>query len=135
MPPETIAKPRSISAVGQRLGVLHHLPGVGLEVVGQRLAEGHRLGGDHVLERAALGAGEHRLVDRLGVLGGAEDEPGARAAQRLVRGAGDDLRVRHRRRIDPAGHQPGEVRHVHQEERRPTSSAMERNAAKSMIRA
>ena len=34
-----------------------------------------------------------------------------------MRGAGDDLRVRHGRRMDPAGHQPGEVRHVHQEER------------------
>ena len=67
--------------------------------------------------RTALGAGEHRLVDGLGVLHGAEDQPGAGTPQRLVRRAGDHLRVRHRRRIDAARHQPGEVGHVHQEER------------------
>ena len=112
-----MAKPRSIRAVGQRLRVLHHLPGVGLEVVGQRFTEGHRLGRDDVLQRTALGAGEHRLVDRLGVLDGAENEAGARAAQRLVGRTGDHLRMRNRRGVDPAGNQPGEVRHVHQEER------------------
>ena len=65
----------------------------------ERLAERHRLGGDHVLERSALRAGEDRLVDRLGVLGLAEDESAARAAQRLVRGGRDDVGVRHRRRM------------------------------------
>ena len=46
---------------GQSLGVLHHLAGVDLEVVGQRLAECHRLGRDDVLQRTALGAGNTDL--------------------------------------------------------------------------
>ena len=65
--------------VGQGLRVLHDPAGVGLEVGGERLTEGDRLGRDHVLERAALGAGKHRLVDGLGVLGGGEDQTGPRA--------------------------------------------------------
>ena len=41
-----------------------------------------------------------------------EDEAGARAADRLVHGGGDDVRVRHRGRVQARGHQSGEVRHV-----------------------
>ena len=40
--------------------------------------------------------GENGLVDRLGVLLLAEDEAAARAAQRLVRGGGDEVGVGHR---------------------------------------
>ena len=39
---------------------------------------------------------------------------GARSAQSFVRGGGDDVRVRHRRRMHASGDQSGEVRHVHQ---------------------
>ena len=111
-----MANPRSISAVGERLGVLDHAPGVDLELVGQRFAERHRLGCDHMHERPALGPRKDRLVDRLGVLGDAEDEAGSRATQCLVRRTGDDLRVRHRRRMYAAGDETREVRHVHQED-------------------
>ena len=48
--------------------------------------EGHGLGGDDVLERTTLQAGEDDLVDLFGELLAAEDEPAPRAAQRLVRG-------------------------------------------------
>ena len=50
---------------GERLGVVDHLAGVGLEVGAQRLAERDRLGGDDVHQRTALDAGEHRGVDPL----------------------------------------------------------------------
>ena len=42
----------------------------------------------------------------------AEDHAGARSAQRLVRGRGDEIGVRHRARMLPGGHQAGDVRHV-----------------------
>ena len=72
----------------------------------QRLAEAHRLGGNDVHQRAALHSREHDFVDRLCVLGLGEDQAGARTAQRLVRGGGDDLRVRHRRRMRSAATSP-----------------------------
>ena len=47
----------------------------------------------------------------------AQDHAGARSAQSLVRGRGDDVRVRHRRRMHASRDQSGEVRHVDQVER------------------
>ena len=41
-----------------------------------------------------------------------EDQAAARAAQRLVRGRGDDMGVRERARMRAAGHEAGEMRHV-----------------------
>ena len=66
--------------LAQRLGVLDHGARVGLELGLQRLAEGHRLGGDDVHQRPALHAREHGRVDLLGqrlVVG--EDHGAARA--------------------------------------------------------
>ena len=79
-----------------------------------RQLERHRLGGDHVLQRAALLAGEDRGVDLLGDAGVVgQDDPAARAAERLVRGGGDDVGVRHRVGVQPGRDQAGEVGHVH----------------------
>ena len=78
-----MSKPLRLQRLGQRLGVLDHVLGVDLEVRPQRLAEGDRLGGDDMHQRAALQAGEDRRVDLLGdrlVVG--EDHAAARAAQR-----------------------------------------------------
>src|SRR5579883_3166266 len=82
----------------------------------QRLAEGDRLGGDGVHERPALEAGEDGAVDAgadLRIL--ADDHAAARAAQGLVRRRRHDMGVRQRARIDAAGDEPGEMRHVHHE--------------------
>ena len=79
--------------------------------------EGHRLGGDDVLERAALDAGEDLAVDRLGVRLAAEDQAAARAAQGLVGGGGDDVGVRHRGGVQPGRDQAGDVGHVHHQGR------------------
>src|SRR5206468_674218 len=68
--------------VRQGLGVPDDLLGVPLELRPQRLAEGDRLGGDDVHQRAALAAGEDTAVDRLGeglVVG--QDQAAARAAE------------------------------------------------------
>ena len=101
----------SVSA--SALGVLDDVLRVDLEVGAQRLAEGDRLGGDHMHQRPALQAREDRRVDLLGdVLVVGEDQAAARPAQRLVRRRGDDMGVRDRRGMDAAGDQPGEMRHV-----------------------
>ena len=53
-------------------------------------------------------------VDLLGQVGvAAEDEAAARAGEGLVHGAGDDIRVRDRARVQAGGDQAGEVGHVH----------------------
>ena len=79
--------------------------------------EGHRLGGDDVLQRAALLAREDRRVHLLRVLLLAEDDPRARATEGLVDRGGDHVGVRHRRRVEVRGDQAREVRHVDHEQR------------------
>jgi hypothetical protein len=65
-------------------------------------------------QRAALQPGENRRVEFLGQrLVVPQHQPAARAAQRLVRGGGGDMRVRHRRGMHAAGDEAGEMRHVH----------------------
>ena len=99
--------------LGERLRVPDDLRRVVGELRAQRLAEGDRLGGDHVHQRAALQAGEDRRVDLLRdrlVVG--QDHAAARAAQRLVRGRGDDVGVRSGFGCCAAGDQAGEMRHV-----------------------
>jgi len=96
----------------KRLGVADDLRGVGLEVGAQRFAKGHGLGGDDMHEWTALLTWEDGLVN-----GGSEtlpgkDQAGARPAQRLVRGGSGDMRMGHRRGMDSACHQAGDVRHV-----------------------
>ena len=109
------------AAFGQRLGehgaVLHDLPLQLVELLALGDAQAHGLGGDDVHERAALHAGEDGPVDRLGVLGAAHDDAGARAGERLVRGAGDDVAVRHRVGVHAGGDEPGDVGDVGHEQR------------------
>src|SRR5918996_13331 len=103
--------------VRERIGVRADLLLVGAEGLRRRDLEARRLRSDDVQERPALHPREDGLVDRLGVLLRAEDEPGARAGERLVRRRGDEVAVRHGVRVQPGGDKPGEVRHVAEEER------------------
>jgi hypothetical protein len=69
-----------------------------------------------VHQRPALQAGEDGRIDRLFVLGLHQDDAAARTAQRLVRGRGHDIGVRHRVRVETGGNQTGVVRHVDHED-------------------
>ena len=94
----------ALQLLGERAGVLHDVLRVDLEVGAKRLAEGDRLRGDHMHQRPALQAGEDRGVDLLRhLLVVGEDQAAARAAQRLVRRRGHDMRMRDRRRMRAAG--------------------------------
>ena len=105
-----------LQRLGHRLGVLDHLLLVRLEPGAERFLERHRLGGDHVHQRAALQAGEDGAVDGLLVLGLHQDDAAARAAQALVRGGGDHVGVGHRVGVHAGGDQAGVVRHVDHED-------------------
>ncbi len=63
----------------------------------------------------------------------AEDEPAARAAERLVRRGGDEVGVRHRVRVQLRRDEPGDVGHVHHEQRADLL-AISANFAKSITR-
>ncbi len=106
------AEPALDQPLRERLRVVEDALLVLLELRPQRLAEGDRLGGDDVLERPALDAGEDVRVHRLGVLLLAQDQPGAGPAQRLVGGGGDRVGERHRAGVEADGHQAGDVRDV-----------------------
>ena len=101
--------------VGQGGGVGHDLRGVPAELRLRRLGEGHRLGRDDVLERAALQAREHRAVDLLGQLLPAQDGAAPRAAQRLVGGERDHVGHADRARVGAAGDEAGRVGGVEHE--------------------
>ena len=101
-----------LQRLGEHGGIFDHLLLIGAEGRLQRLAEADRLAGDDVHERAALRTGEDGAVDLFGKLVPAEDDRAARAAQRLVRRAGDDIGIRHRARVHARGDEAADVRHV-----------------------
>src|SRR6185437_16369032 len=81
---------------GERLCICDDLRAVGPERKVQSFLERNRLRGYDVFQRTTLGSREHGLVYRLRVLGLAQNETAARAAQRLVRGGSDGVSVRNR---------------------------------------
>ena len=104
--------------VGHRCAVLHHGVDVRLEFGLKSLAQCNGLACNHVHERAALAAREHRGVDFLReslVIG--ENEAAARAAQGLMRGSGHDVGIRHGRRMRARSDEAGDVGHVDHQKR------------------
>ena len=101
----------------QCAGVLHDLLRVVLELGLHRLVERNGFAGDDVLERAALPAWENSLVDGSAVLRLAENAAAARAAQGLVRGEGDDVRVWNWVGVRATCNETGQVRSVEHEHR------------------
>ena len=101
----------------------HDLLLVGFELRLQRFLEGHRLGGNHMLQRATLNTGENRRIDLLFDLSRntstrlAEDDAATRAAQGLVRGGSHHIGKRQRAWVHACCDQTGHMRHVHQEVR------------------
>ena len=109
-------KPCVHQALRQGARVGHHLLLVLHEFRLHGFQEADRLGRHHVHQRSALHAGEDRLVDGRAEFLLRQDDAGARTAQRLVRGGGDDVGVLAGVGMQARGHQSGDVRHVHQED-------------------
>src|SRR5829696_9249850 len=102
--------------VRERVRIGAHLALVILERLGGRDPEAGRLRGNRVLQRPALHPGEDGSVDGLCVLLAAEDEPGARPGERLVRRRSDEVAVLDRVRRQTGGDEPGEMGHVAEEQ-------------------
>ena len=101
-------------ALSQSLGVGHHLLLIHLKLRLQSLTQSDRFGSDDVHQRTALGAGEDGRVDLLGqILIIGQDHTASRSPQGLVGGGGHHMRIRHRRGVQPCGHQAGNVSHIH----------------------
>ena len=97
---------------GQRPGVVDDVPAILLELRLERLAEGHSLAGDHMHQRAALRAGKHGTVERLGVFRATHGDAAPRTAEGLMGGAGNEVGDRHGIVVDARGDEPGVVGHV-----------------------
>ena len=122
-------------AFGKRFSVFYGLLGVGLKLRLQRFAEAHGFCGDNVHQRAALRAGENGFVDLpLPYSSLAEDHAAARAAQRFVRGCGDNVGIRHRGRVQPRGDKTRDVRHIHHQIRADLHRQSRGIASKSITR-
>ncbi len=98
------------------MGVGHNLPLVVLELRLQGFLEGHRLGGDHMHERAPLHTWEDGFVNGLGVLFGGEDHASPWSPQGLVGCGGNEIRIGNRAGMHPRGHETRNVGHVHHEQ-------------------
>ena len=127
--------PRAQAGKGlcQDTGVGHRPALVLAEALLRRQLERDGLAGDDVHERTTLDAREDRLVDgsaeeslesrevgRVQLrrqLASREDEPAARAAQRLVRGGRDDVGMREGTGVEARRHESGDVGHVHEQDR------------------
>ena len=96
----------------ERAGVFDDLLRIRLKVWPEGLAERDRLARDHVHEWATLLAGKHRAVEHLRVLGPAHRDAASRAAERLVRGARDEVGDGHGVVMDAGGDEPGVMGHV-----------------------
>ena len=101
-----------LHGLAHRLTVLHDLRGVRLHLRLHPFTEADGLGRNDVLERTALHAREDGGVERLGVLRLAQNETAARSAKRLVRGRGDEIRVRNGRFMRAARDKAGDMRHI-----------------------
>jgi hypothetical protein len=94
------------------LRIRDDLPDVLLERRLKRFPERGGLRGHDVNQGSALKARKHDAVEILRVLGLAQDEPGPRTAERLVRRRRDEIAVRDGARVVPGRHEPGDVGHV-----------------------
>ena len=102
-------------AAAERLGIVQDVLLINTEIVAQRFLKADRLRRDHMHQRAALGAGEDRLVE-VPLLRGfliAEDHAASGPAQGLVGGGGHHVRVGNRAGMKPRSHQAGDMGHIH----------------------
>ena len=109
-------RPTLHDGLGQHGGVFHDLLLISLELGLEGLAQRHRLGGNDVLQRTALGAGEDGGVELFGdVRVVAQQHPAPGAPEGLVGGGGHHIGVGNGGGVAAGGHQPGDVGHVHEQ--------------------
>ena len=105
---------------GERFGVDHYLSLIFAELRLERFMKTNGFRSDNVHQWAALHAGENGGIDLLGEFLFAHNDAATRTAQTFMCRGGDKMRVRNRAWMLAARNEPGDVRHVdEQESRRP----------------
>ena len=102
--------------IRQGSGVFHRPPGVIPECRLHSLSKAHGLPCDDMQQRAALHTGEHGAVNSLGPLRFGQDHTAPGATESLVGGCGHHVGIGHRALMLSAGHQPGNVGHIHHQQ-------------------
>ena len=97
---------------GECFRIHHDLPLIIAELWLERLMKTNSFGCDHMHERTALHPGEYHRIDFLRAILPAHHNAAARTAQTLMRRRGDEVSIRNWTWMLPAGHQPGNMRHV-----------------------
>ena len=100
-------------AVSEGVGIADDLGLIFFEGGLECFAKADCLTGDDMHQRAALGAGEDRLVDCLGEAFTAEDHTASGTAEGLVCSGGDDVRIGNRVGMQSGCDQTGDMRHIH----------------------
>ena len=95
------------------LCVPDHIMGIGFKLRLHGFPQADCLCCDHMLERAALGAGEHSGVQLFGIRFTGQDQAAPRATEGLMGGGCDNIRIGHRTHMGAARNQTGNVGHVH----------------------
>src|SRR5690348_14898178 len=99
---------------GEYFSVLDDRFSVAFEARLQRLMQSDRLGGNDMHQGPALQCRKNSRIDlSRDLLVTGEDQPASWPTQRLVRSGSDDMSVPQWARIDAAGYEPREMRHVH----------------------
>src|SRR6266581_3810735 len=104
-------------ACSERSCIDHHLALIIAKLRLQSFVETYRFGSDHVHEGSALNARKNGGVNLFGEFFFAHDDAAARSAQTFVCRGGDKLRMRNWAGMLTAGHKPGDVRHVDEQNR------------------
>ena len=118
VPPVTRSKPRASSASASALAFLTTIFRVDPEFRLRRFAQADGLAGNDVHQRPALRAGEDGAVQFFGkFLVSREDHAAARAAQRLMRGGGDDVGIGNGAHVLAACDKARDMRHIDHEKR------------------
>ena len=99
----------------QCLGILKDTTLIILEFGLKRFPQGHRLGGDDMLQRPALRAGENGGINLLGKLLFAQDHTAPGAPKRLMGRGAHHIGIGHGRGVEARGDQPRNMGHVHKE--------------------
>ena len=98
-------------------GIFHRPPGIVPECRLHSLPEAHRLPGDHMQQRSALHTGKYGAVYSPAPLLLGQDHAAPGPPERLVGSGSHHIGVGHGTLMLPSRHQPGNVSHIHQQQR------------------
>ena len=100
-------------SIGQNLGIGHNIMGVGFEVIAHGFLQANCLSCNHMLQRAALSAGENTGVQFLGKLLTGQDQAATGATKGLMGRSCDNVCIGHGAHMGATGNQAGDMGHIY----------------------